>query len=322
MLEQIAERLLPVWDPPPRKIPIRVKNFYSCLFILIGFAASFVPLYGSTRLPGESGVVTFFRRGTMMHVGMQPYALADMFCPFLFRKNTVEKTRTVSFLLSLVWSAHWTWMNDQAWICFFQLVCMSYAIVYVLGFLDVWGSVSLSAGLIFFHSCDGIFFRFSTLYVLPFGYLVAWLDRLKITIPLTRIGRKSGPASIELPVMYYGTSPLLMYTTMFEALPLPRMWFPLRALMLYAGVYLIATRVNQARGIDLIRGWRKQKYTIKGWHSEQRMAKYVQSIIDRNVYWNVVFLCVLWTCSAVLNPSISPMTFFVLTSVANRYTSG
>jgi len=44
--------------------------------------------------------------------------------------------------------------------------------------------------------------------------------------------------------------------------------------------------MEEKTGHHLIKQWNKQQYTIKGWRSQQKMAKYIQRIVDRNVFWN------------------------------------
>jgi len=133
--------------------------------------------------------------------------------------------------------------------------------------------------------------------------------------------------------MYNSTSAFIMYTTLLESLsiilPIQTIsnytlgWNLLVSIpLLYASVHLINTHIptlEEKTGFHLIKTWKQYGYAIKGWRSDSKMAKYVQSIINRNIFWNSILLCSLWTLGIVLKPSINITTLFILTSTAKRH---
>ena len=134
--------------------------------------------------------------------------------------------------------------------------------------------------------------------------------------------------------MYNSTTALIMYYTLMETIST---WYPpatvllprtlsmavmIAAPCLYLGVYTINNRLaslNKQTGSDLINNWKKQKYTLKGWRDPKKMSKYIQNIIDRNVHWNTVFICLLWTLGVLYRPSVGITTLFILISVVQKH---
>ena len=134
--------------------------------------------------------------------------------------------------------------------------------------------------------------------------------------------------------MYNSTTGLVMYYTIIEVLA--GMYAPvailqhntlewstgIAAIALFTGLHYLnklLPEMEEKTGFHLIKKWNKQQYTIKGWRSQQKMAQYIQRIVDRNVYWNTIILFVLWCIGVLFKPSISVSTLFILTSTAKQH---
>ena len=125
-----------------------------------------------------------------------------------------------------------------------------------------------------------------------------------------------------------------MYYTLVEMLA--GVWTPLEILLqrdltvntlfaavaLFGGLYILnrqLPRVEEKTGRDLVRLWKKERYTMKGWRDEKKIGRHVQNIIDRNVFWNTLILFSLWIIGVLFRPPISVTTLFILTSTAKEY---
>lgn len=325
--------LLHEFDTPRKKLPMRQRHFRTSLVVLSALALSHIPLYNSVyEVTEKQSTLTFFVRGTLMHIGTQPFALADM-ATSARNKNG----RMYGLGLAICMALHWVYTTSQHWICAVQLVAVAIVMANAMNYLDVYGSISLSTALIFCNASARIittFFTPSTLVIFVLVGIISWLHGLVITIPLTHTRRRAQTISMELPIMYNSTTALILYTTLTETLATftpqldvlnQRTIEPstlLTAACLFIAVYVINMQlpeVQQTRGRDLITAWTRDNYAIKGWHSKKRMSLYVQHLIERNIWWNTIILCALWTIALVCKPAVLPSTIFILTSTAKQY---
>ena len=328
--------LLHDFETPQRKVPMRQRHFRTALVVLSALALSHIPLYKSVyEVADVHSALTFFVRGTLMHIGTQPFALADMAVSLIDKED--KHGRLYGLGLAICMTLHWVYTTSQHWICAVQLVAVAVAMANAMNYLDVYGSISLSTALIFCNASARIittFFTPSTLVILALVGIISWLHGLVITVPLTHTRRRTQHISMELPIMYNSTTALILYTTFTETLTtfVPKLAVLnqrtiepstlLTAACLFGAIYHInkhLPEVQQTSGRDLIEAWTRENYVIRGWHSKKRMSLYVQMLVERNIWWNTAILCALWTVALACRPVVLPSTIFILTSTAKQY---
>ena len=339
IFDRIATLVIRDVEKPKRIIPTREKHFATAISVMIALIFATIPLlYNSTPIKMPDNSVTFRVYGTFMQLGTQPFVFAGMVSGFLFYKNDELKNRTyvLGLLFAVINAFQWTIAGQHHWLCCVQLLVVSYGMLQLMCYLDVYGSINFSTALIFAHASENIIkslLSISTIWTVCLILLVSWLDELVVTIPLTH-KKKRGTESMPLPLMYNSTSALIMYSTLLESLSMivPNIltisnyalgWNLFVSVpMLYASVHLIniyVPKLEDKTGKDLVQSWKQYGYKIKGWRSDSRMSKHVQSIVDRNISWNSILLCSLWTLGNVFKPSINITTLFILTSTAKRH---
>jgi preprotein translocase subunit SecY len=324
-----------------RKIPQREKYLNTVIFTVIALMASEIPLFGGIATDSTSEV-TFKVSGTLMQLGTQPFVFASMAAPFLFDKNKDKDSQHSSDILGLVLSVfmafQWAY-RESSWIGGLQLCAVAWALVQAEVYLKDRGAISPSTALIFANASRQLLL---SIFVSPVSFVwtlilfvaVACIESLNVSVPLTHQKYRHQSTGMELPVMYNSTTALIMYYTLMETIST---WYPpatvllprtlsmavmIAAPCLYLGVYTINNRLaslNKQTGSDLINNWKKQKYTLKGWRDPKKMSKYIQNIIDRNVHWNTVFICLLWTLGVLYRPSVGITTLFILISVVQKH---
>tara|TARA_B100000795_G_C22781284_1_gene432412 strand:- start:773 stop:1822 length:1050 start_codon:yes stop_codon:yes gene_type:complete len=339
IFDRIGNLVIRDVEKPLRKITIREKHFATAISVMIALILAKIPLfYNYTPITMPDNSVTFRVDGTWMQLGTQPFVFASMVSGFIFAKDKELSNRTyvLGLLFAVISAIQWTFESEHHWICCLQLLVAAYGMLQLMCYLDVYGSINFSTALIFAHASENIiksFFSISTIWTIGLILIVSWLDELVVTVPLTHKKRR-GTESMPVPLMYNSTSALIMYSTMLESLSIitPKIqtisnytlgWNLLVSIpMLYASVHLINTHLpilEDKTGFHLIKSWKKYGYAIKGWRSDSKMAKHVQSIIDRNIFWNSILLCGLWTLGLFFKPSTNITTLFILTSTAKRH---
>ena len=339
VLDKTAELVIYNFEPSARKIPMREKHLNTAIATLIGIMLAHVPLiYGYTPIKTPDNLVTFRVDGTWMQLGTQPFVFASMAAGFIFNKDEHIKSRAraLGFLFATVLASKWSFWMGHHWFCAVQLIVISYIILQAMVYLDTYGSIHLSTALICAHASENIVrsvVSVSILWAIALILLVSWIEGLCVTMPLTHMRRKSETMSMSLPVMYNSTTSLVMYYTVIEMLS--SIYEPFAILQsnniawatvaaapaLFIGVYSfnrVLPELEEKSGRHLIKKWQKQQYTIKGWRSQHKMAKYIQNIIDRNVYWNTIMLFGLWCLGVIFKPPISVTTLFILISTAKQ----
>lgn len=330
MLEAISDALIIPFDAPRRKLPTRERHFNTGVAVVGALLLAHVPLFMSTVREVGDGTVTYYVRGTLMHLGTQPFAVAHMAAMFLDADDR-KHTTALGLLTAVAMAAQWTFATGEYWICGAQLALVALGMAQVMSWLEHRGSASLSTALIFVHAAErmvGALFSWSALFAAILVGVVSWLDGLAVTVPLNHTRRRTQPLSQELPVMYNSTTALIMYSTLTEILG--ALYAPAHALrhpiygapVLFGAVWAINKQLpelHETSGRQLVRAWKKNQLAVKGWRDTGAMTAYVQRLIDRNVWWNTVILCSLWFAAAVFRPAITPTTIFILTATAKQH---
>lgn len=337
ILDNLEKWLVYPFEKVSRKIPDREKHFNILVFTLFSLLASCIPLWGS-HVRDSGSEISFKIFGSLMQLGTQPFVFSSMVSPFLFKEPKKSTTNIVGFLLSILMSFHWI-LTKGSFIGGIELMLMSLFLLNAEFYLEERSLISATTSLIIANASSkilmSIYFRpiaFIWMWVLVL--LVSWIDSLSVSVPLTHMKHRHQSTGVELPVMYNSTSALIMYYTVFETfahwykpfgifLPSELDYsFLFGAFFVWVGIYVInkkLTDINKTNGRDLVSKWKKQKYTLKGWRDPKKMSKYVQNIVDRNVQWNTVFTCVLWTLSKLFPAPVGVTTLFILISTVKRH---
>lgn len=336
-MDTIEKYVIYPFEKVRRKIPMREKYLNTVVFTIIALIASEIPLINGIRIENNSEV-SFKVYGSLMQLGTQPFVFASMVAPLLFDKTDKHHGDILGFLLSIFMALNWAYAESN-WIGGIQLMAVSYILLQAEVYLKDRGAISPSTALIFANASRRLLM---SLFIYPISFIwtvililsVAWIETLSVTIPLTHMKYRLQTTSMEIPVMYNSTTALIIYYTIVEIvaniyqpvqvlLPNELQWtFFVAAPALYLGVYLINNNMaafNEQTGKDLVQNWKKQKYTIKGWRDPKRMYRYVQKIIDRNVNWNTIFICLLWSLGIIYRPSVGITTLFILISTIKRH---
>jgi preprotein translocase subunit SecY len=345
IFDKISDTVIHKFEPPVRKIPTREKHFNTAIATMIGLILATVPLiYGYVPVKTPDNLVTFRVEGTWMQLGTQPFVFASMVAGYIFDKDEhlTVRSKALGFIFSIFLALKWSFWNQHHWFCAVQLVAVSYIILQAVVYLETRGSVHISTALICAHASKNMLQALLTFTVqsevavlaaIVLILLVCWVEELMVTIPLTHMRRKSQNMSMQLPIMYNSTTALVMHYTIIDVFS--GMYAPLAilqsntiewstlgvAVVLFSGLYYFnqnLPEMEEKTGRHLIKNWNKQQYTIKGWRSQQKMAQYIQRIVDRNVYWNTIILFGLWCVGVFFKPPISVTTLFILTSTAKK----
>lgn len=340
LLDSISPWVIHDFEKPVRKIAMREKHFATTMALCIALVFSRVPLlFGTEPVTMSDSSVTFRVVGTLMQLGTQPFVFAGMAAGFLFQKDEdfKNRSRVLGLMFAIVLAIKWTLSGQHSWWCTLQLVVVSYGMLQAMEYLDTRGSVNFSTALIFAHAAENIMasiFTIHTVWTILFVIFVTWVDGLSVTVPLTHIKRRSETLSMPLPLMYNSTSALIMYSTLLESIAVlvptfavftdysfsSNLFFSIP--MLFLSVWWInplLVHVEETTGKHLVQQWKKESYTMKGWRSETTIAAHVQKLIDRNINWNTVFLCGMWSVALVLEPSTNITTLFILTSTVKQH---
>lgn len=334
-VDSISEYVIYPFEKVRRKIPERQKHLNTVIFVVIALILAEIPLVGGIRAD-EQTQATFRVSGTLMQLGTQPFVFASMLSPVLFKKDEKNADNILGLIISVIMAFQWAF-NNGSWFGGLELCVIGWALLQAEIYLEPRGSVSLSTALIF---ANGSRMIMTSVYRYPIAFVwtvalfvfIAWLESLTVTIALTHMKYRSETTSMPLAVMYNSTTALVMYYTAVETLA--TFYNPLNVLFaktyrdlmiaapcFYLGTWFINRRLasyNKQNGKDLVENWKKEKYTLKGWRDPSRMYKYVQNIIDRNVCWNTIFLCILWTCTSMLSPAVSVTTLFIMANTIKR----
>jgi preprotein translocase subunit SecY len=341
-LDTLEPWVIQKFEEPARKIPMREKHFNTAMAVTIALIFSHIPLiYGTEPVETLENTLTFRVMGTWMQLGTQPFVSASLAAGFLFKKGKELRTRSrvLGLIFAVIFAIKWTITGNHHWFCTLQLCMVSYGLLQLITWLDMHGSVNFSTALIFAHASENIVssvFSLSGWWAISLILLVTWLNGLDVTVPLTHKKYRSQTTSMPLPVLYNSTSALIIYSTVIEALS--TLYRPAAVLAfhrmdstivvtflgVYTGIYFInklLPSMEDKTGRHLIENWKKEGYTMKGWRSDSKMATHVQKIIDRNIYWNTVILCALWSIGTLLPPAANITTLFILSDAAKTHVS-
>jgi len=321
---------------PTRKIPVREKCMNTVLFVVLALAMAEIPLTGGMRGPNLSQI-TFKSSGTLMQLGMQPFAFASMLSPFVIgTQKDGHSTDVLGFIMSCIMSAHWGMNNG--WIGTVQMIAVAFGILQAEVYLKPRTITSPSTALVFANASKELVLSsyiqpVSFVWTLALMCVVSWVDSLQVTIPMAHTKARGQTVAAPLPVMYNSTSALVLYYTAVELLA---HWYrPASVLIsrsrnaytilslacLCAGVAFINTYLSalyEKNASLVVKKWKEENYSLKGWRDTKRIHKFVQRVINRNVRWNSIFICVLTGLGYVYPTSVGVTTLFIMLSTVKE----
>ena len=337
-VDSISNYVIYPFEKVRRPIPDREKNFNIFVFVSIALMLAEIPLVGGIRTV-EQTQATFRVSGTLMQLGTHPFVFASMLSPLVLNKKDDKKKdyeNLIGLFLSVIMAFQWAYNNDS-WFGGIELCGIAWVLMHAEIYLEERGSISPSTALIF---ANGSMRLLMSIYADPISFVwtavifafVVWIETLFVTLPLTHMKYRSDTTSMPIPVMYNSTTSLIMYYTLIEGVATA--YAPASVLMakstndlmiaapvFFLSVWFINKKLpsfNKQTAKDLVKNWREQKYTMKGWRDQSRMYKFVQNILDRNIYWNTIFICGLWLCTNFYPTSLSVSTLFIMASVIKR----
>lgn len=331
MLSTFASYIQLSVEKPRRVITAREKYLNSILAILGFFIISCVPLYGSIDTLEKTSWVHFRIAQSWFALGFLPYTLATLIAEMRKIEELADAVG-LGFLLSL---AHIGYAYGISWPSI-QIIFTSWLMMQVLLWQRVYGAIPLSKGLVFFYGSTQFvqnLFTFGTLWSIAISGVLLYLLECTVPVSVSQHKIKHRPISANISVFHNGTMPLTLYYVCIECL----IWFDLApsALMsnewtvwsivstLFAGifVYTINCRLHRYKrrtGLDFVKSWKKQGYSIKGWRSIELQGQHVEKIIQQCLTNNTILLIALSWVSTVLRPSIPFPTLCLMTELARK----
>ena len=309
---------------PARLIPDRQKYFNSLMVIGIYFLASFIPLFGGQVSNNVMKSITIFQvHGSLMTLGTQPYIIASMCGQFMDIKEE-HQMLVVGFLLSLIQIV----VYSRSLMIILQLTLVSWSLFKAMSWLRYNGTVNLTSGLLFLNSSGQFirfFFSWGTLPTLLFVAFAASINDCSVPIPISHQKSKHQPIGTSIPIMYNGTTALIICYTVFEYI---KWFFNSNVLMfiekLAMGFFIYFMNQNlhkqQGRtGLDLIKQWKSKGYSIKGWRSIPKQGKYIENIIQQCLVQNTMIIILLWLLGYVFQPTVPLTTLLMMTELVQKH---
>jgi len=312
MLSRLSNFLNMRVDKPTRVISDREKLFNSIICTLFVFALSLVPLVGDYPYDKQSHV-HFKVAGTCMALGLQPFVLVSA-----IRREANDETLTLGFIFSIVQTVFLYGFSCAS----FQLVAVSWICMQIMIWMQWRAKISLPTGCMVLHGCS-LFYapNIQCANAVIALTVLLYLNECKVPVPVSHQKVKHRPLGANISIMYNGVSALIHYYMAIEVLE----WFGIVSDTFHTSYCGIPTifcfiyafnmywhKITNRSGKDLILSWKKQGYSIKGWHSVDRQAKYVDNIIVQCVKQNTIVLCLLFMASLVIGMSCPLATLAVM----------
>lgn len=311
-------------------IPEREKHFNTVVFVVVVLILSEIPLIGSlvTAHTSKSEVV-FQVSGTLMELGTRPFMLASLFSSSLPNEY---KHSCWGLIVSWLMAIQWSYANNNI-IGGIQLCTVGWCLHQAEVYLDRRGSLSSTGALILANSSSRIVSSTGKpllfIWTIVMLLIVQWIHMLHVRIPMISQKQRSQPTAAQLPIMYNSTTALILYYTFVETVA---SWYtPFYALLGYTkgiglvvvvpfvwcSIWFINKHLSTAKkrdAKDIIGEWSKQNYTMKGWRNKSAMYKHIQKLISRNVVWNTIIICSMWTLGLACPSAVGVTSLFSVVS--------
>ena len=200
---------------PSRKIPMRERHFYTALVSFFFILLSHIHIIDVKDARVDT--LSFMAPGTLMHVGMRPFALMNILVT-LGKINEYEG-RVISHVLTMFMACQ----DIDSWRPILYLLGVAYVIAHGMSFLDVYGSISLCTVLTCLDAAQHVvknLFTWQTIVFICMLSLLAWTDQIHVTIPLTHVRRRTQNISMKIPLMFNSLTALVLYATAAECIAL------------------------------------------------------------------------------------------------------
>ena len=273
------------------------------------YTLSKVPLWHSTF---EASNMVFARHGTLMTLGTGPFISSGMAYNLLVKDKNERHALLCGLALSIAQSIY-TGMTYGAFASF-ALIAMSFVLFNAIRICRELGNLDLSSALIVANASQRLYQGdvLSTILTLIIVCAVSFLNGMYIPIGLMHT-KSRHVSSARLPLMYSGNTPLVVYYTLMEFLPIH---IPLlMGLPIIYGLAMYWPTVANTTGHDLLRGYEEKDFTLKGWRDKKRMGRHINRQVDTLVKYNAAILVAMTVISHYLRPSINCGTLLIVTQV-------
>jgi preprotein translocase subunit SecY len=301
-----------------------VKWIYTIVLSIFAFVLGYVPLYGGFY-DKSNATMTYRKGGTMMTLGTQPFVMAGMLYNLAFGSNRKERedkpdSISVGLLLSLAQCINFAIKGYVA--AAVQLSCISFLMLNLIHISDTLEKVSLSTALIVAQGSlritgsDWVSNTLSLLCIFSFCYI----HEMHIPVRLKHKKQRT-MTSVKLPLLYSGTTPLIIYYTLEEWLSsYTSIFLPIFvALPAIFGLCYYWPQVASTTGYDLGRKYAEQDFTLHGYRDASAVGKFLQRQVTRLTYVNALILVAMASVTSILNPSVSAGTLLIVVQAVQEH---
>ena len=294
-----------------------VKWMYTIALSVFAFTLGYIPLVGGFY-DNTNATMTYRKGGTMMTLGTQPFVMAGMLYNLAFGGNKEGREDNPDGLsLGLIFS-----IGQCAGFAFkgyilaaAQLAIISLALCNAMHFCNKLSTVPLSTALIIAQGAlkitksDWVSNTLSLICIFCFCYV----SEMHIPVRLKH-KKQRATTSVKLPLLYSGTTPLVIYYTLEEWLAsYASIYMPiLAALPAVFGLCYYWPRVANTTGYDLGKKYAKQDFTLHGFRDASAVGKFLHRQVTRLTFINAMILVVMASVTALLNPSVSAGTLLIM----------
>lgn len=301
-----------------------VKWMYTIVLSVFAFVLGYVPLYGGFY-DNTNATMTFRKGGTMMTLGTQPFVMAGMIYNLVFGSNREGRedkpdSLSVGLILSLGQCINFAVKGYVA--AAVQLSCISFLMLNLIHASETLGQLSLSTALIVAQGSsrivgsDWISNTLSLLCIFSFCYIHEM--HIPVRLKHTKIRTST---SVKLPLLYSGTTPLIIYYTLEEWLSsYTSIFLPIFiALPAIFGLCYYWPQVASTTGYDLGKKYAEQDFTLHGYRDASAVGKFLHRQVTRLTYINALILVVMASVTALLSPSASAGTLLIVVQAVQEH---
>ena len=262
----------------------------SAAVLALVYIAGMLPVFPHDESPWRSSVA-FEKPGTLMAVGTGPFNTASVIGSLagLDPQNRLLAGLALSCLYAL---------RDYSAPHAAALALAALVLMNLIRFVDTTGSVPLTTALLCCQACAALPFATPLGLVSTVGMAAAMLFLSSCTVPFPLSGPSRGVRRASLPLLYNGTSPLVMGHMVADALPVPR---PIVVVAGIVAASVLLPAQEKRAAADVIRQWRAEKCTLRGWRDGTRpLARAIRGL----VYASTACLVGLYAAQHLLKPTI------------------
>ena len=322
ILEQVGRALLVHPIEPKRKNKKQTEKkreltrddaISLTLLTIFFFFLARVPLFGHKTVGASESIMTFSRRNSVMALGTSPFVLASMALNLWDSKMENVEVLAAGYVLTIAQAL----MICSGVVSYIELIIVGWALMNAIHFSDSCGTVGLTTILIVVDGANrivtsgGISIVLSILCV----YCMCYINELHIAVRLSHTKSRQD-TSARLPLMYSGTTPLIVYYTVMEWIPID-----LPFLLCIPCVYFLSLQwpsINNKTGFALMKEYSENDFTMKGWRSPSAMGMHMDKQVQKLAELNAYVLIGMALCSAYAGIGVSAGTVLIIVQAVRQ----